>query len=30
MAPGTGKLAAELLNGATPHVNPEPYPPRRF
>ncbi|MFO0929976.1 MAG: FAD-dependent oxidoreductase [Gemmataceae bacterium] len=30
MAPGTGKLAAELLTGATPHVDPSPYAVTRF
>ena len=30
MAPATGKLVAEMLNGATPHVDPMPYRPGRF
>jgi D-amino-acid dehydrogenase len=30
MAPATGKLVAELLGGRTPHLDPEPYSPRRF
>jgi D-amino-acid dehydrogenase len=30
MAPATGKLVAELVNGVTPHLKPEPYSVRRF
>jgi len=30
MAPATGKLIAELLNGQPPHVDPEPYAMERF
>jgi D-amino-acid dehydrogenase len=30
MSPGTGRLVAELLNGDTPHINPQPYSLRRF
>jgi D-amino-acid dehydrogenase len=30
MAPGTGKLVAELLDGRPPHLDPAPYSPRRF
>jgi D-amino-acid dehydrogenase len=30
MAPATGKLAAELLGGQTPHVDPVPYAVGRF
>jgi D-amino-acid dehydrogenase len=30
MAPGTGRLVAELLDGRPPHVDPAPYSPRRF
>lgn len=30
MAPATGKLVAELLTGATPHIDPAPYSPARF
>jgi D-amino-acid dehydrogenase len=30
MAPATGKLIAELANGAAPHVDPAPYSPARF
>ena len=30
MAPATGRLVAELLNDATPHVDPAPYAPTRF
>jgi D-amino-acid dehydrogenase len=30
MAPATGKLMAELLCGATPHIDPEPYRVTRF
>lgn len=29
MAPATGKLVAELLDGQTPHIDPEPYALRR-
>ena len=25
MAPATGKLIAELLNGCCPHIDPQPY-----
>jgi D-amino-acid dehydrogenase len=25
MSPGTGRLVAELLGGATPHIDPQPY-----
>jgi D-amino-acid dehydrogenase len=30
MAPATGKLVAELLDGITPHINPAPYRASRF
>jgi D-amino-acid dehydrogenase len=30
MAPATGKLVAEMLTGATPHVDPAPYAVTRF
>ncbi len=30
MAPATGKLVAELLAGATPHIDPAPFSVRRF
>jgi D-amino-acid dehydrogenase len=30
MAPGTGRLVAELLDGRPPHIDPTPYSPRRF
>ena len=30
MAPATGKLMAELVNGAAPHVDPKPYRVGRF
>jgi D-amino-acid dehydrogenase len=30
MAPATGKLIAELVDGKTPHVDPAPYRLRRF
>jgi D-amino-acid dehydrogenase len=30
MAPGTGKLIAELLGAAPPHIDPAPYSPARF
>jgi D-amino-acid dehydrogenase len=30
MAPATGRLIAELLNGQTPHIDPAPYSPARF
>jgi len=30
MAPATGRLVAELLDGTTPHVDPAPYAPTRF
>ena len=30
MAPATGRLVAELLDGREPHVDPEPYSPARF
>ncbi len=30
MAPSTGKLIAELLNGDTPHIDPTPYRVSRF
>ena len=30
MAPGTGKLVAELLDGRAPHIDPEPYALSRF
>jgi D-amino-acid dehydrogenase len=30
MAPATGKLVAELLDGRPPHLDPRPYSPRRF
>jgi len=30
MATGTGRLVAEILDGATPHIDPAPYRPSRF
>jgi D-amino-acid dehydrogenase len=30
MAPGTGKLIAEMIGEGTPHIDPEPYSARRF
>ena len=30
MAPATGKLVAELLDGRPPHLDPKPYSPARF
>jgi D-amino-acid dehydrogenase len=30
MAPGTGRLVAELLDGRTPHLDPAPYAVKRF
>ncbi len=30
MAPATGKLVAEMVTGARPHVDPAPYSPARF
>lgn len=30
MAPATGRLVADLLGGRPPHIDPEPYSPRRF
>ena len=30
MAPATGRLVAEMLNGSQPHVNVSPYSPRRY
>ena len=30
MAPATGKLVAEMLTGAKPHVDPTPYSVARF
>ncbi len=30
MAPATGKLAAEMASGRTPHIDPAPYSIRRF
>jgi D-amino-acid dehydrogenase len=30
MAPGTGKLVAELLSGTPPHIDPTPFAPERF
>jgi D-amino-acid dehydrogenase len=30
MAPGTGKLVAELVNGTAPHIDPKPYRYGRF
>jgi D-amino-acid dehydrogenase len=30
MAPATGKLIAEMLNGQAPHLDPAPYSPERF
>jgi glycine/D-amino acid oxidase-like deaminating enzyme len=30
MAPGTGKLVAEILSGDNPHVDPRPYRIDRF
>src|SRR5262249_60603557 len=30
MAPATGRLVAELLDGRAPHIDPKPYQPERF
>ena len=30
MAPATGKLVAEMVNGTTPHIDPKPYRVGRF
>jgi D-amino-acid dehydrogenase len=30
MAPATGRLVAELLDGRAPHIDPKPYRPERF
>jgi D-amino-acid dehydrogenase len=30
MAPGTGKLVAEMITGEPPHINPTAYSPSRF
>jgi D-amino-acid dehydrogenase len=30
MAPGTGRLVAELIAGEQPHIDPQAYSPRRF
>jgi D-amino-acid dehydrogenase len=30
MAPATGKLVAELVNGLSPHIDPKPYQVNRF
>lgn len=30
LAPATGKLIAEIIQGRTPHIDPEPYSPARF
>lgn len=30
MAPATGKLVAEIVNGSTPHIDPKPYRIGRF
>jgi D-amino-acid dehydrogenase len=30
MAPATGRLVAELLDGREPHIDPRPYRPERF
>jgi D-amino-acid dehydrogenase len=30
MAPATGKLVAELVNGTSPHIDPAPYRVSRF
>jgi D-amino-acid dehydrogenase len=30
MAPATGKLVAEIVNGSTPHIDPKPYRVGRF
>ena len=30
MAPATGKLVAEMLNGLEPHVDSRPFAPERF
>lgn len=30
LAPGTGKLVAELVQGKTPHLDPTPFSPMRF
>ncbi len=29
-APATGRLIAELVTGAAPHIDPQPFSPRRF
>ena len=30
MAPATGKLVAEMVNGSSPHIDPAPYRVSRF
>lgn len=30
MAPGTGRLVAELMTGGTPHIDPDPFAVNRF
>ena len=30
MATATGKLITEMLTGAPPHIDPQPYSPLRF
>jgi D-amino-acid dehydrogenase len=30
MAPATGKLVAEMIGGASPHIDPRPYRASRF
>ena len=30
MAPATGKLIREMIDGETPHIDAEPYSPQRF
>jgi len=30
MAPATGRLVAEMLDGREPHIDPKPYRPERF
>ena len=30
MAPATGRLVAEMLDGRKPHIDPKPYRPERY
>jgi D-amino-acid dehydrogenase len=30
MAPATGKMVAEIVNGSAPHIDPKPYRVGRF